>query len=122
VKAKLKSYHSPDVFNLEEYHPPQPNEFGFLLQLLVGPDDGKGEESFNVMVVSPKWLEANHKHDQLIIGRHYLIVFEYNFDRIIGFLRNFVENCDGSNWEEVAEKVARIGHWEFEDYQTHLPT
>lgn len=120
MKAIIRSYDSPDVFNLEEYHPPSQDVFGFLLELFVGPEDTEWEESFGVMVVSPKWLEANHKHDELIIGRHYLIAFEFNFDRIIGFLRDFVHNCDGSNWEEVAAKVARIGHWEFEDYQPRL--
>jgi hypothetical protein len=28
-----------------------------------------------------------------------------------------VENVSGPAWHEVAEKVARLGLWEFEDYQ-----
>jgi hypothetical protein len=32
------------------------------------------------------------------------------------FLTRRVENLTGETWREVAEKVARLGLWEFEDY------
>ncbi len=119
MEAILKSYSSPDISNLELYHPQVPDVFGFLLQLFVGPEDTEWDESFNVVVVSPRWLEQNHARHEIIIGRHRLITFEYDFERLINFIRNYLKDCNGSNWDEVAAKVARLGHWEFEDYKPH---
>jgi hypothetical protein len=28
-----------------------------------------------------------------------------------------VANCEGDTWQQVALKVGRLGHWEFEDYR-----
>ncbi|WP_425508353.1 Imm8 family immunity protein [Tahibacter amnicola] len=32
-------------------------------------------------------------------------------------IRRYCERCIGGDWKAVAQKVARIGQWEFEDYQ-----
>lgn len=124
MKAVLKSYYSVNIENLESYIPNNPESYGFNLTLLVGPKDSDGEESFNIIVVTPKWLLEKYANpafakDEIIIGRHYLIVFEYNFERIISFIRNYVENCTGDSWDEIAEKLARLGQWEFEDYREY---
>jgi hypothetical protein len=44
-------------------------------------------------------------------------VRRYNFPRIEGFIRHYVDECSGETWEEIAEKLARLGKWEFEDYR-----
>lgn len=117
MKAKLKRIHSPDVNNLLAYHPIEPDNFGLLLQLMVGPAEGEGEESFDVMVCTPKWLKENHSLSDVVFGRHYLIVFQYEYDRIYRALAQYVDGIEGDDWIEVASKVGRIGKWEFEDYQ-----
>lgn len=33
------------------------------------------------------------------------------------FLTRRIESASGDTWQEVAEKVARLGRWEFEDYE-----
>ena len=116
MRAKLKKVHSPDIEDLVNYLPENPESFSFLLQALVGPSDEEGEESFDIEVCTPKWLSENYKREDIIIGRHLLIVFNFNFDRIFQKIKSFVENCNGDTWGEIAEKVGRIGKWEFEDY------
>lgn len=32
------------------------------------------------------------------------------------FLRMRFETVQADSWPELAEKLARLGHWEFEDY------
>lgn len=54
VKAILKGVVSPDVPDLAGYVPAEPENFGFLLQLLIGLEDDAGFESFGVMVCTPQ--------------------------------------------------------------------
>ncbi|MHB0935257.1 MAG: immunity 8 family protein [Armatimonadota bacterium] len=117
MKATVKDFYSPDISDLQAFTPSESDCFGFLLQVLVGPENESGEESFGVVVVTPKWLQSQHRVEDIIIGRHYLIVFEYNYQRITEFIASFVSRCSGSSWDEIANKVGRLGMWEFEDYQ-----
>ena len=87
---------------------------------MAGPEGGPGEESFDVEVVTPKWL-ARMAASGPISGRHMLIVTRYEPDVISDWLHAAVHACSGSSWEEVGPKVARIGHWEFEDYDPWAP-
>jgi hypothetical protein len=119
MKAVIRRLYSPDVDDLSNYIPSDPESFSFLLQMVAGPECEEGEESFDIQVCTPKWMLENYKQDEIIIGRHYLIVMEYNYDRILQRIRSFCSRCEGSTWEEVAEKLNRLGHWEFEDYQEY---
>lgn len=116
MNAELKRIHSPDIYDLENYQPENPGVFGFLLQAMVGPEGKDGEESFDIEVCTPRWLEETYGVDEVVIGRHHLIVREYNYQRIIAAIKDFLRDCSGGNWNEVAEKVSRLGKWEFEDY------
>jgi hypothetical protein len=112
MRARLRGVHSPDVDDLAAYRPSS-DGFAVLMQLLVGPDDGSGEESFDVLVCSPRWLQ---QQPAPVIGRHHLVVSHFDLGAIEEFLRRQVESCAGETWSEVASKVGRIGRWEFEDY------
>jgi hypothetical protein len=116
MKAILKSIRSPDVFDLSGYTPIEDENFSILLQLIVAPLNSKGEESFDILLCTPQWLIANHKKSDIIIGRHYLIVFEYNYQRIYNTLKELIENIEADTWDEIGMKIGRVGKWEFEDY------
>lgn len=116
MDAELKRLHSPDIYDLEHYQPKNPENFGFILQAMVGPEGMEGEESFDIEICTPRWLEDTYSIKEIIIGRHHLIVREYNYHRIIATIKNFLQDCSGENWSEVAKKVSRLGRWEFEDY------
>jgi hypothetical protein len=116
MNAELKELYSPDIDNLESYQPEDPEKFGFLLQAIVGPEGKEGEESFDIEVCTPKWIEEVYKIDEILIARHHFIVREYNYQKILSTIKGFLRGCSGENWEEVATKVSRLGKWEFEDY------
>ncbi|MFH1197425.1 MAG: immunity 8 family protein [bacterium] len=117
MKAIIKKYHSPDILDLENYMPNDREYFSYLLQILVGPDLLNGEESFDIQICSPKWINDNYSKEDVILGRHMIIQKEYNFSRIKSFLINYIDNINGAKWEEIALKISRIGKWEFEDYK-----
>lgn len=116
MKAELKRVHSPDIDDLKNYKPENPKHFAFLLQAMIGPQGMDGEESFNIEVCTPQWLEETYDVEDVVIGRHHFIVREYNYERIIRTIEDFIQDCSGNSWTEVAEKVSRLGMWEFEDY------
>ena len=118
ITPELKSLHSPDV-DLETFRPQEePECFGFLLQAFFGPTNERGKDSFDMMVCTPVWFEQRLKEwGGVLTGRHYLFVERYDLEQIKKYLLKYLRHCTGETWSEVAEKLGRIGHWEFEDYQ-----
>jgi hypothetical protein len=121
MKAAVRSLDSPDIPDLAHFVPAAPDDFAFLLEILVGPEDAPGEESFDVFVCTPNWLIHNHQPSDIIEGPHKLIVFEYDFGRLSDFITRWVNACEAPSWQALAEKIGRLGKWEFEDYQ-ELPS
>lgn len=114
IQAELRKLHSPDVFDLKEFQPDGP--FGLLIQAMVGPLGSDGEESFDVLVCTPEWFLANMGED-IVSGRHYLFMKRYDYGVLKQFIQDYCASCRDSSWEKVAQKLSRIGKWEFEDYR-----
>ncbi len=51
------------------------------------------------------------------MGRHHLIIDEWNFPTVRDYLINAVESEEGRDWKELAQRLGRLGKWEFEDYR-----
>ena len=98
MKAELKRVHSPDIKDLEHFVPENLDSFGFLLQAMIGPEGEDGEESFDIEVCTPKWLEETYGLEDVVIGRHHLIMREYNYKRLVQSIENFLSRCYGENW------------------------
>lgn len=116
VCPELKGLISPDVRNLDTDGPQDPYCFGILVQALIGPRGSEGKESFDIIVCTPRWLEREVASKQTIIGLHHLIVNEYDIRVIRNFVTKFVEHCRAATWDEAAQKLSCLGHWEFEEY------
>ncbi len=123
MKAVIKSIHSADLTVAEkdiyEYVPLEKDFFGFDLSVEVGILGEEGQEIFNFFVASPKYLTEKYykqKGEKAIFGRHLIIAFEYDFHKIYALIDDYVKKLEESNWENLAGKINRIGHWEFEDY------
>lgn len=119
MKAEIKAVLSPDVDDLSHFSPDDPEIFGFSMQLLIGPTQAEGEESFDMMICTPKWLLETFPKDRILLGVHHLIVFEYNYQALMKYLNHYVETLDGETWTELAQKLTRLGAWEFENYQDY---
>ena len=116
IRAEVRRLYSPDVYDLSKYVPKNPESFGILVQVMAGPEGEEGEESFDVVVCTPRWLSDHLALTDMTIGRHHLLVKQYDFDRLLQFVTDFAAECRGATWGEAAGRLARLGKWEFEDY------
>lgn len=116
MRAELRRVHSPDVPDLASWRP-EGEAFGVLLQLMVGPRDSPGEESFDVLVCSPLHLEERARREGPVWVRHTLVVETWAWPAVLEQLERRVTSATGDTWEEVAGSLGRWGRWEFEDYR-----
>ncbi len=116
IAATLKRLHSPDVSDLASFVPEHSTKFGFLLQIIAGPLGERGEESFDVVVCTPSLLSERLGPKGFLIGRHHLLMNQYDYPALAQFISDYCKNCRGQSWREVAEQLGRIGKWEFENY------
>jgi immunity protein 8 of polymorphic toxin system len=116
MKAAVRRLHSPDA-DLATFQPDDSEDVGVLVQVIAGPDDGPGEESFDVVVCTPRWLERRVRAEGPLVGRHHLVVARYDGPEVMRFLTAAVESEHAATWNELALRLGRIGMWEFEDYR-----
>jgi hypothetical protein len=116
VRAELKSLTTIEHDELDTFHPNGP--FGIWVRALIGPENGRGEESFDFLVCTLDWLKDN-LHGDFTLGRHYVFTRSWDYAALYTFVAHYCHTCTGSNWHEVGEKLSRLGRWEFEDYRPH---
>jgi hypothetical protein len=93
--------------------------FVFGVQLLVGPADGPGEESFELTVCSPEWLAERCRSGGPVNGLHHVIVgWDTCDERVLrSWLEARVHAVEAATWAGVAGQLRFLGGWEFENYQ-----
>ncbi len=120
IQPKLRYLQSPDVPDLKTHVPDDPTCFSILIQALIGPADGEGEESFDFTLTTPQFLDRRlMEGENAIRGGHHLIVAKYDYDQLLSFVTGHIQCSGGKNWAHVAQKLSRLGHWEFEDYRSN---
>ncbi|WP_081803478.1 immunity 8 family protein [Halotalea alkalilenta] len=117
MKAIIKSIDLNDAVGFDQYWPENEECFGIWLTVQIGPDDQEGGHLFQILVCTPEWIQSQYSSSGAVWGRHMLIVFEYDQSLIVKEISNYIDKCSGGEFWEVAQKISRIGAWEFEDYQ-----
>jgi hypothetical protein len=106
---------SPDPMTLSG----DPADFAFGVQLLVGPADGPGEESFELTVCSPEWLAVRCRSEGPVNGLHHVIVDWHTYDERVlrDWLKARVHAAEAPTWDGIASQLRLLGGWEFESYR-----
>jgi hypothetical protein len=86
------------------------------LVFAAGPLGSVGADNFHVTVCTPEALATMVARDGDVIGRHFVFVASINPRRVEETIRDRLRRLDGDSWTDLAEKIGRIGHWEFADY------
>lgn len=116
MKAEIKAFYSADV-DVATYTPADTANDGVWVRMICGPHGQPGEESFDVLVCTPAWLSRKATTEGQFIGRHLLIQNRFDLSAAESYLAQLVSSMPDGNWHDLASKIARIGKWEFEDYQ-----
>jgi Immunity protein 8 len=54
--------------------------------------------------------------DGVVPGRHFIFVESIDRDTVEAFIRDRLRRMSGNTWSDLAEKIGRLGYWEFEDH------
>lgn len=119
IRAEVRSIHLPDhEGGLQAFTPRDTEDFSVHVQLILGPEDGQGEESFEFELLTPRALSGRLESQKgPLTGRHLVFVRRYDPDVVEAWIRRWVGECRGNDWTEVGHKLSRWAFWEFEDYR-----
>lgn len=117
--AKLKGLDSADTpdGSLASFRPEDPEEFRLGVTASIGPADGDGAELFQFEVCSPTAMRSETGEKGYAFVRHVLLVERWDAELVESAIRDLCQRVSGDTWSQVAERLARHGYWEFEDYQ-----
>ncbi|GAB6852442.1 immunity 8 family protein [Paraburkholderia kururiensis] len=115
MKAKLKSVDLGSDVGVFEYVPNDPGRFNVWMNFTVGKLGGNGGDLFRLRVCTPDWLKENVA--PMSWGRHVLVVHAYNPQAIIDYVDRYISSLEEPDWPRLANKLARVMEWEFEDYK-----
>jgi hypothetical protein len=116
VIPEIKGFFSSDVGDLSTLRAERAEDVYFPLDLSIGPKGDRMVQLFEVLVATPEALRKRAGNRPYVLGRHHLIVMEYDWPKIQNYLRGLVQSCASNTWEEVAARLSRHFHWEYEDY------
>jgi hypothetical protein len=123
--------------SLEEFVPQDPRHFGAQLQVLIGSEGAKYDDSFDVTICTPSWMaecvEAGNwepfRHgflraipESISPGCGVWFMALWNEQDIRGAVRVICEAFSpGPDWGSVAARIGRVIPWEFDyRYDAHI--
>ena len=118
MKAILKDIDLSSTIGFKEFAPQRPEAFSIFITASIG-NETEGADLFEIQVCTPEYLKEQISLKGALWGRHMLIVNRYDPLAIETKIKAYLDDCNGKDWPEVAVRVSRIGHWEFEDYQPY---
>lgn len=116
MRCEIKQLINDQIDDLKVHVPELVDDFSLVVRMIVGEVGGIGEESFDLVVCTPKWLERKLRQTGPLFGYHHLLVEYYDYDAIRVAIDRFVGNVEAENWQGIAAKLRLIGSWEFDEY------
>jgi len=109
ISPELKSLHSPDL--PKDHEPVDPADAAVLFEASIGPKDQQSAEVFSFVAITPRALARDQGTRW---GRGYLILNHVSWAGVEAAVRNLLPHCSGDTWAQVAERLNREMHWQFE--------
>ncbi|MCG8347040.1 MAG: Imm8 family immunity protein [Chloroflexales bacterium] len=118
MKPIIKQYDATDVpGDVAQWTPARLEEVYFPLTLTIGEETTPGGDLFSIMIATPEAIRAHATLGPCFFARHWLIVREYRWERIMAVIQERLAACEAETWDAMVLRLARSFHWEFEDYQ-----
>jgi len=112
IRPRLRHLHSPDLEAPQL--PRDPTNCIVLVQALVGPGDGPGEESFDFCVVTPSYLQGQNGPRW---GRGLLIVESFDWAVVRRVVEERLATVAHNTWEQVGLDLNKEPLWQFDNYR-----
>jgi hypothetical protein len=113
MRAEIRYFEWPDLERATAGPPPEVT----LLIFAAGPLGSAGEETFQAKVCTPRGLVTLLERDGIVFGRHYIFATSIDPKRVEAAVEARLRRLDGDSWSDLAEKIGRIGYWDFEEYR-----
>lgn len=118
MKPTLRNINSPDIDNLDNITEiNQGHPFCVPVEAFFGADGEIGTDMFNFLFCNGDYLKQAAEESGFIVGRSMIVVDRLSREVIEKALISIAEQIEGTDWTDVATKLNRYGHWEFEDYR-----
>jgi hypothetical protein len=101
MKAEVLSVLTIESEPVESLTVADPLDMGEWLRVMAAPEGSPGEESFDLIVCTPRWLEREVDRRGPIVGRHHLIVREWDPAQIAEVVTQLFESSTAENWTEL---------------------
>ncbi|NUS91248.1 MAG: hypothetical protein HOQ36_02370 [Nocardia sp.] len=120
MRAELKEMYSPDA-DLAD-----PAAVGaadaLLVQLMIGPADAPGAESFDLLVRAAGMTDAAASGPGFDPSGRALVLDRIDIGEVRRRVEAFLRELEEPTWRALAQAIGRIARWEFAGYLPGRPT
>ncbi len=116
MKPELKAQDCTDHDPIEEWQPAAAMDVDYWLCLHVGPAGQTGAELFYVNVLSE--AAARQLGEGELARRKKIVVKDYSWSAVMRAVHAILDQIDGTDWKEIAQKLSKKFDWEFENYRS----
>lgn len=117
MKPILKSSNIDFINSFDDFSPEISENFWCTVDMEIGPDDKEGSNIFQLYVGTTRAFNHRIQHEGSLWGRHYMVVNEYDGEKLRALIEQKIAECARPTFEETALVLSRYFYWEFEDYQ-----
>jgi hypothetical protein len=110
IKPVIVSHDCSDHDPIELWQPVDPADVDFWMNFTIGPDRSGGD-NFQVRVVTPNNLRGANA------DRHAIIILYYEWPAVLQEVEKILDACQGNDWREISETLAKHMYWEYENYK-----
>lgn len=112
MKAVIVSYDCTDHDPINKWVPQDPLNVDFWMNFTIGPDKTAGD-NFQVRVITQKNVSAIKNIE------HHIVLASYSWPSVMESVEFILENNQGHDWSEIANKLSKVMYWEFDNYQVY---
>jgi hypothetical protein len=111
-KPEIKSWDCVDHDPIEKWIPEDPSEVEFWLNIAVGIVGEEGTNNFLVHVVTERKVSS-------VANKSHMLVIPYysGLSEVLTKINTTLECCNGLNWSDISEQIAKLYKWEYEGMQ-----
>jgi hypothetical protein len=112
MQLRLVRYYGSGIEDLADYRPEPADEFAYRLNIEVSPVGDTYFDTFSALVCTPKWLLKRLEREEVLSGRHHIIVRRHDLPRLVSFFEGFLAGIHVADWSEAISVMDRLARWE----------